>query len=109
VVGDADWRWYYGDGAAGWGLRGGTYGFTGREKRTVITFRGDRWTSDSAVSGRAIWNITAGRLSASLTVTAPDGKKALVHVSYRDYVPHAIATITGTFAGRRIAATMPAP
>jgi pimeloyl-ACP methyl ester carboxylesterase len=109
VVGDADWRWYYGDGAAGWGLRGGTFRFAGPERRTVITFRGDRWTSDTAVSGHAIWNITAGRLSASLTVTAPDGRKASLHVSYRDYVAHAIATITGAFADRRIAATMPAP
>ena len=109
VVGDADWRWFYGDGVHGWGLRGGTFRFAGPEKRTVITFRGDRWTTDTATSGHVIWNIRSGRLEAWLTVAAADGRKATVHLTYRDYVAHAVATITGTFAGRRIAATMPAP
>ncbi len=109
VVGDADWRWYYGDGVHGWGLRGGTFSFAGPEKRTVITFRGDRWTRATAVSGHAIWNIRSGRLTAWLTVTAPDGRTATVRLRYRDYVAHAIATLAGTFAGRHIAATMPAP
>ena len=28
AVGDAVWRWYYGDGVRGWGLRGGTFRFS---------------------------------------------------------------------------------
>jgi hypothetical protein len=42
-------------------------------------------------------------------VTGPDGDKATVRLHYRDYLAHAIATIAGSFAGRHIAATMPAP
>lgn len=33
AVGDAVWRWYYGDGVKGWGLRGGTFKFTGDGSR----------------------------------------------------------------------------
>jgi pimeloyl-ACP methyl ester carboxylesterase len=109
VVGDADWRWYYGDGVHGWGLRGGTFSFSGPAKRTQITFRGDRWTSDTSARGYAVWNRVAGRLAAWLTVTAPDGRKAVLHVRYRDYVPHALAYVDGTFGGRRILAVLPAP
>jgi len=109
VVGDADWHWYYGDGVHGWGLRGGTYGFAGPATRTRITFRGYRWTSDTSVSGYALWNQVTGRMRAWLTVTAPGGRKATVLLSYRDYVYHAVATISGSFVGPAIAAVLPAP
>ncbi|HXP22020.1 MAG TPA: alpha/beta fold hydrolase [Streptosporangiaceae bacterium] len=109
VVGDADWHWYYGDGVHGWGLRGGTYRFAGPASRTRITFIRYRWTSDTAVSGYALWDQVTGRMRAWLTVTAPDGRTATVRFSYRDYVFHAFAAISGRFAGRVIAAILPAP
>jgi hypothetical protein len=109
VVGDADWHWYYGDGVHGWGLRGGTYSFAGPPSRTRITFRGYRWTSDTSVSGYALWDQVTGRISAWLSVTAPGGRTATVQLSYRDYVFHAEARISGSFAGRVIAAVMAAP
>ncbi len=49
------------------------------------------------------------RLAAWLTVTGPDGRKAVLYVHYRDYVPHALAYVDGTFGGRRVAAVLPAP
>jgi pimeloyl-ACP methyl ester carboxylesterase len=109
VVGDADWHWYYGDGVHGWGLRGGTYSFAGPPSRTRITFRGYRWTADTSVSGYALWNQVTGRLSAWLTVTAPGGRTARVQLGYRDFVFHAEAGISGSFAGRAIEAVMAAP
>ncbi len=109
VTGDADWRWYYGDGVHGWGLRGGRFHFAGPQRRTVITFSGDRWTTDSAVSGHAVWDIHAGRMTAWLTVRGPGGHVARLRLTYRDYVYHALAHVTGTFAGHRLAAVLPAP
>jgi pimeloyl-ACP methyl ester carboxylesterase len=108
ATGDAVWHWYYGDGLHGWGLRGGTCRFAGPANATRITFRGYRWTNDTGVSGRAVWNQQAGTIAASLTVKGPSGS-ATVQVSYHDYVPHPSATTTGSFGGLPIAATMPAP
>jgi hypothetical protein len=48
-------------------------------------------------------------MTAWLTVTGPGGRKATIRLHYRDYVPHATATLAGSYGGRRIAATMPAP
>lgn len=109
VTGDADERWYYGDGVHGKGLRGGTFRFAGRPVRTTITFRGDRWTTDTAVSGRAVWNRRTGHMTAWLRVSGPGGRIARITLSYRDYVRHALVTITGSFSGRPIVAVMPAP
>lgn len=108
ATGDAVWHWYYGDGVHGWGLRGGTCKFAGPATATRITFRGYRWTNNTAVSGRAVWNQQAGLISASLTVTGPRGS-ATVQLSYHDYVRDPTATITGSYGGLPIEATMPAP
>ena len=49
-MGDAVWRWYYGDGVKGWGLRGGTSPhYPGGRAR--IRLPPVRWTTDTAVSG----------------------------------------------------------
>ena len=48
-------------------------------------------------------------MTAWLTVTGPGGRKATIRLHYGDYVPHAPATLAGSYGGRRIAATMPAP
>jgi pimeloyl-ACP methyl ester carboxylesterase len=109
VVGDADWHWYYGNGVRGWGLRGGTYRFSGPLNRIRITFRGDKWTDDTAVSGYAIWDQRTSHMSAWVTVTGPGGRSARVELRYRDNVYHAVASVSGSFEGRRIAAVMPAP
>ena len=109
LTGDADWRWYYGDGVHGWGLRGGRFRFAGPQRRTVIRFSGDRWTTDSAVSGHAVWDIHAGRMTAWLTVRGPGGRAARLRLTYQDYAYHALAHVTGTFAGRRLVAVLPAP
>jgi pimeloyl-ACP methyl ester carboxylesterase len=109
AVGDAVERWFYGDGVKGWGLRGGTFRFAGGGPRIRITLRGDRWTSDTRVSGTVTWDQASGRVRARLTVTGPGGISAAVRLRYLDHVPHPEATLTGRTGGRRIAATMPAP
>ena len=109
VTGDAEWRWYYGTGVKGWGLRGGTYAYTGRARSVQITLRAVKWTADTAVSGHARWDQVTGRMRAWLTVIGPAGASASIRLHYLDYVPHATAEISGRFRGRAIAASMPAP
>jgi pimeloyl-ACP methyl ester carboxylesterase len=109
TVGDAVWRWYYGDGVRGWGLRGGTFRFTGDGSRIGIRLKRVRWTSDTRVSGTVRWNQVSGRVWARLTIAGPGGNSASVRLWYFDYVRHSAARLSGRYRGQRIAATMPAP
>jgi hypothetical protein len=109
AVGDAVWRWYYGDGVKGWGLRGGTFRFTGDGSRIRIRLTRVRWTSDTRVSGVARWNQASGAIQARLTIAGPHRTSASVQLRYSDYVRHSTATLSGRDHGQRIAATMPAP
>jgi len=109
VTGDAEWRWFYGDGVTGRGLRGGRYAYSGPASATRIRFRAVRWTTDTTVSGHALWNQDSGLVRAWLTVTGPGGRSARIAVTYRDYVHHPVATISGSYRGRPILARMPAP
>jgi pimeloyl-ACP methyl ester carboxylesterase len=109
AVGDAAWRWYYGDGVKGWGLRGGTFTFGGSGSVVTIRLTRVRWTSDTKVSGTVRWNQTSGEVQAQLTVTGPGQAAASVRLRYFDYVRHSKATLSGRYRGQRIAAAMPAP
>ena len=109
VVGDAQWRWYYGNGAEGWGLRGGTYRYTGRARSVTVEVHAVRWTADTAVSGRMSWDQVSGLVHAWLTVTGPGGAVATVYLHYLDYVRNPVAWLSGRFGGRAIAASLPAP
>ena len=109
AVGDAVWRWYYGDGVKGWGLRGGTFRFTGNGSRIGIRLTRVRWTSDTQVSGTVRWNQVSGRVRARLTMAGPGGISASIGLRYSDYVRHSVATLSGRYRGQRIVATMPAP
>jgi pimeloyl-ACP methyl ester carboxylesterase len=109
AVGDAEWRWYYGNGSEGWGLRGGTYTYSGPSSSTSIILRKVKWTTDTTVSGVATWDQVTGLMRAWLTVTGPGRTSATVRLRYLDYVPHSTATISGSFNGQAIKAVMPAP
>jgi pimeloyl-ACP methyl ester carboxylesterase len=109
VVGDAEWRWYYGNGVKGWGLRGGMYHYAGPASGMQITLRAVKWTADTRVSGHASWDQVTGLMRAWLTVTGPGGTAAAVHLHYLDYRPHPVAEITGSFHRGAIVAVVPAP
>ena len=109
AVGDAVWRWYYGDGVKGWGLRGGTFRFTGNGSRIGIRLTRVRWTSDTRVSGTVRWNQVSGQIRARLTIAGPGGISASLGLWYLDYVRHSVAHLSGHYRGHRIIATMPAP
>jgi hypothetical protein len=93
----------------GWGLRGGTFRFTGDGSRIGIRLTRVRWTSDTRASGTVWWNQVSGRVWARLTVDGPGGHSASVRLWYFDYVRHSVAHLSGRYRGERIAATMPAP
>ncbi|HEX6857286.1 MAG TPA: alpha/beta fold hydrolase [Streptosporangiaceae bacterium] len=110
AVGDAVWRWYYGDGVRGWGLRGGTFRFSYPGRSLVgIRLHQVRWTADTRVSGTVRWDQNAGLITAALTVTGPYGARARVGLRYLDHVPHPTAVLTGRAGGGHLAAAMPAP
>jgi pimeloyl-ACP methyl ester carboxylesterase len=109
TVGDAVWRWYYGDGIRGWGLRGGTFRFTGSGSQIRIRLVRVRWTSDTRVTGTVRWNQVSGKIRARLTITGPHGGAASVQLRYSDYIRHSTATLSGRYLGQPIAAQLPAP
>jgi hypothetical protein len=71
--------------------------------------RNVKWTTDTTISGHASWNQVTGQVRAWLTVTGPGSTSAAVNLHYLDYLAHPAAEISGTFHGRTLAATMPAP
>ena len=74
------WRWYYGDGVWGWGLRGGTFRVTGDGNSIGIRLKRVRWTSDTRVSGTVWWNQVSGRVWARLTIAGPGGTSASIRL-----------------------------
>jgi pimeloyl-ACP methyl ester carboxylesterase len=99
---DALARWWVNYDGDGVGLRGGTFAYTTLAGSTRFTLTGLRWTDDVPVSGRLTW--LANTVQASLTL--PGGQ---IEARWPDRVPGAVASITGTLNGHRIAATMTAP
>ena len=112
VVGDAEWRWYYGDGVKGWGLRGGTFAVhRDRQPDRDPAARRVRWTvRHPGQRDRLAGTRPAAGSGPPLTVTGPGGVTASVRLRYSDYVPASRRPCwPATIGGRRIAATMPAP
>jgi pimeloyl-ACP methyl ester carboxylesterase len=108
ALGDAIWHDFYVSGKIVNGLRGGTVKVTGSGPYT-LTFHDDAWTTDTTVNGTATWDESDGQVTAHLTVAGSDTSSATVVISYADRTPHSVATVTGTFDGQAIVATMPAP
>ncbi|HEY2795081.1 MAG TPA: hypothetical protein VGJ28_22160, partial [Micromonosporaceae bacterium] len=67
------------------------------------------WTTDTTVSGTATWDRKAGQVTAHLTITAANGDSATITVSYADEVRNPVTTISGSYNGNALSATMPAP
>ena len=113
TIGDALARWYSVLYAPhGVGLRGG--GFVARGAYFSwgplrLTFHADRFVSDVATSGRAIWSRSVSFVRASLTVTGPHGLTGNLQVGFPTNVDGGLATVTGDVGGRPVDLTMPAP
>ena len=106
---DLYWANYTGRGI---GLRGGTWNYFSNAEGNQFTFNMDqvRWTNDVAVSGQFTWiYYKPGRVNGTLSVRGPAGETGELAITFNSREPEARATITGTIAGRKIAATMYAP
>ena len=108
-AGDAVARWWMNNYGSGVGLRGGTFQYNEPGNITYFALDQYRWTSDVAVTGTMTWDYSSGVVIAQLTVDAPNGESGALTVSWPGAQLHAQASISGTLAGRTIAATMYAP
>lgn len=104
TAGDALARWWITSGSNGAGLRGGRFSYQFQHGATLFNLDRLKWTADLEVSGSMALNWKTGEISATLNL--PGGT---LRAQWSDQVPLATATISGTLAGRHIAATMYAP
>jgi pimeloyl-ACP methyl ester carboxylesterase len=100
-------------GYCGPGLRGGSFSASSSIER--VTLSKIAYSSDTAVSGAftlagALEPGYPGEVDARVTAVGPQGLWMRLAVRYDERLPRALATVTGqTRAGRRVAATFPAP
>jgi hypothetical protein len=113
VVGDAFTRWYnLMFGVDGHGLRGGRFTVRGgyySERPLEIRFHADRFVSDLAVSGPAIWNRAAHRMRATLTLAGPRDASGGIVLTFSTAPGGGPALATGRLGGRRLRVAFPVP
>ncbi len=109
TAGDAMARWNINYSEHGAGLRGGRWRYTQPDAVARFTLSKALWSEDLPVSGRLVWNQHDGAVRAELGYTDPNGNTGQLTVTWNDRDHQAVATLTGTVAGRAIQATMPAP
>jgi hypothetical protein len=63
---------------------------------------GDRFVSGLAVSGRAVWNRTALRVRAALTLRGPAGMSGEITLGFPTNRPHGRAVVSGMLGGRHV-------
>ncbi len=111
VVGDAFTRWYnLMFGVDGHGLRGGRFTVRGgyySERPLAIRFHADRFVSDLAVSGSAIWNRAAHRMRATLTLAGPQSASGRIVLTFSTAPGGGPARASGSLGGRRAARRLP--
>jgi hypothetical protein len=110
AIGDAFARWNLMYGSRGHGLRGGSFTATGAyysHAPVTLRMRRTRFVSDVAVSGEAVWNRRAGKVSARLRVHGPRSGRLRVHWRTRDV--RSLAALRGRLGGRRVTLETPAP
>lgn len=111
AAGDALARWWLMSGVNGHGLRGGRFVAASGDylayTPVVLKLRGARFVRDLPVSGRVVWNRRAGTVRARLRLAGAARGRILLR--WRVTAPRAVASISGTIAGRRVRLTTPAP
>lgn len=113
VVGDGFSRWWnlmYT--THGVGLRGG--GFTVKGPYTsvrplTLSFHDDRFVTDLAVSGSAVFNRRTDSVHATLRLTGPAAASGRLTLDFATDTPGAMATVTGRLGGAAVSLKTPAP
>lgn len=93
----------------GAGLRGGTWARRDEGATFSLRFSGTRFTEDVAVSGQLTASASGDRVDAELHVDGPGDRDGTLHLTGDLWAPDAARTITitGTLAGKTVAAEMP--
>ena len=107
TVADVEDRWWNNYSGSGYGLRGGTWSYSGDD---VVTFRLHRDTLVPGVriSGRAHWSSAARRMTVRLRITGA-GPHGRLHGHWNTRRLKASAVLTGRLDGRHVRLRMPAP
>jgi pimeloyl-ACP methyl ester carboxylesterase len=108
TAGDLFSRWYVNYSAAGVGLRGGTFTYTG-DDLTKFRLHDLKFVRDVAVDGTVRWNRTNGHVRAVLEVDGPGGRDGTLTVTWNDWTTDAVATVTGELGGRAVHLRTQAP
>ena len=110
ALGDALARWWVNDSGKGVGLRGGRFKYKTEGSHEIFNLDSERWSEDVSVSGRADWDYNyPGTVTADLKIVGPQNSKGSLKVHWSSRVAGANAEITGTFGGKKVAASMYAP
>ena len=113
TVGDGFSRWWnlmYT--THGVGLRGGGFTVSGPYtslKPLTLTFHGDRFVGDLAVSGTATFDRTTDAVHATLRLAGAEAASGRLTIDFATDTPGAMATVTGTLGGAAVSLTTPAP
>jgi pimeloyl-ACP methyl ester carboxylesterase len=108
TIADVVARWWVNYDATSVGLHGGKWSYEGDDP-IVFDLKAVELVPGVEVSGTASWNIDKGSITAHVTTRADDPKKADLRIEWSTRERRATATLTGDVAGRKLAATMPAP
>ncbi len=107
TVADLIDRWWNNYTGHSFGLRGGTWSYTG-DRTTVFHLHGVRLTRDLAVSGTATWQRYANRMTVDLSVRS-HGRHGMLHGAWATRRLGAMTTLRGAFGGEPVAVTFRAP
>jgi hypothetical protein len=107
TIADVVDRWQNNYTGVGYGLRGGTYNYTG-DYVTVFKLKGYKLAANVAVSGKATWRRFANSMTVSLTIR---GSAATGHLRghWDMRAGGARARLVGALNGHRIDTTIAAP
>ena len=108
TVADVLARWWVNFDGDSVGLRGGAWSYEGDDP-VVFSLDAVEFVPDAKVTGTAHWNVDDRTFAARVDVSGPGGATGELRIAWPLSVQRATATLSGEIAGRRFAATMPAP
>ena len=108
TVADVLARWWVNYDGTSVGLRGGTWSYEGDDP-VVFSLDAVEFVLGAKVTGTARWNVENRTFTARVDVSGPGGAKGDLRIAWPLSVQRTRATLDGAIAGRKLAATMPAP
>jgi hypothetical protein len=92
----------------GTGLRGGSFTISDSGRSLTVHLDRAQWVSDAAMDGTGVWDRSARVVTATVSITTPDGAGRLT-ITWSTAEQRSQAAVRGTFDGQRVSAELPAP